>query len=234
MRKGIFVCISIVLALFAVGCASTDRVATVSVSGSAELSIVPDVAFFSISAEAVEATSEAARIKTSSMVNDAYSVLTKKFGISEKDISTSYISIYPNYEYIDGKRELSGQRATQTISVTLRNIEKYGDIFSALTKIDGLSVSSANLDKLDKSDEIASVRALAIEAAFEKAKAYAEASGMEIDSVISISDGSSPSYSNYPVMQMKSASYDEAAVATEFHVGNISIYDNVSVVYSLK
>lgn len=235
MKKVLYIALSLAVVFSLIGCASTDKaISTVTVSANAELKLEPDVAKFTVSAEAIEDTSEEARAKTSVMVNQAIDILTTLFGVEKSDIVTDYINISPNYIWQDNQRVLDGQRASQSIEVTLRNIEVYGDIFTALSKIDGISVSTASLDKLDKTSEINEVRRLAVEAAFDKATAYAEAAGMKIKGVISINGGSSsPSYSYPNVMLAKTVAYEESSSSTEYYAGDITISDSVSIVYEL-
>ncbi len=235
MKKVLYCLIVAISIVTLMGCVSTDRaetLSTVTVTASAELKLEPDVARFSISAEAVEATTDEARAKTSQMVNEAIGILTGTFGIEIEDITTNYINVNPYYVWKDSERVLSGQSASQSINVTLRDIDIYGEVFEALSKIDGISVSNATLDKLDKSEDLKSVRALAVKAAYDKATVYAEASGLKLASIISINDGSSPS-SSYPnVVMYARASYDSES-STAYYAGDITLSDSVTVVYQL-
>ncbi len=234
MKKVFYLLLAILVLFASISCASTkNSLPTVSVTANAELKVEPDVAFFSVTAESVENTTDQARAKTSQMVNQAIDILASGFGISKDDIKTDYINVGPSYIWKDNERVLEGQRAVQSVEVTLRNIDIYGNVFESLSKIDGISVSNATLDKLDKTDDLDEVRRLAIKAAFDKATAYAEASGMNISGVLSISDGSNVSYSYPNLMMAKASSYDGVESSTAYYAGDISISDSVSVVYQM-
>lgn len=226
--------LALVILLSFVGCVSTSgEKATISVTGSAKIKLEPDVALFTVSAESIEETSEDARIKTSLMINRAIETLMNDFGVNKDDIKTNYIDISPYYEWQDNQRVLKGQRAGQSVDITLHDISKYGDVFSSLTKIDGISVSTASLDKMDKSKELIEVRKLAIEDAKAKAEAYAEASGVTITGILSIGAGGSSGYSAPNVLYAKAAMMDTES-STEFYSGSITVSDSVSVVYTIK
>ena len=220
-----------------VGCTSTatvdQSVATLSVTGSAELKLQPDVARFTISAECVEATSDEAREKTSIMISQALDILMNKFGLPEANITTNYIDISPYYEWQDNQRVLKGQRAAQSLDITLGDISIYGDIFTSITKVNGLSVSTASLDKKDKSADMNEVRRLAVLDANQKAQVYASAAGVDIVGVISISSGSGSVV--YPRVNgvYKAAAMDMEA-ATEYYAGDITVSDNVSIIYEIN
>ena len=213
MKKVFYLSLAILVLFASISCASTkNSLPTVSVTANAELKVEPDVAFFSVTAESVENTTDQARAKTSQMVNQAIDILASGFGISKDDIKTDYINVGPSYIWKDNERVLEGQRAVQSVEVTLRNIDIYGNVFESLSKIDGISVSNATLDK---------------------ATAYAEASGMNISGVLSISDGSNVSYSYPNLMMAKASSYDGVESSTAYYAGDISISDSVSVVYQM-
>ena len=234
MKKAFYVLVVAISILALVGCASArSGVSTVSVTANAELKLQPDVAKFTVSADAVEQTTDQARAKTSQMVNQAVDILMTQFGVQKSDITTSYINVSPYYVWKEDQRVLEGQRATQSIEVTLKNIDIYGDVFEALTKVDGISVPNASLDKLDKSEDLKEVRELAIKAALDKATAYAEASGMKIATVLSISDSQSLSYSYPNVMMAKAAVYDSES-STAYYAGDITLSDSVTVVYQVE
>ena len=53
----------------------------------------------------------------------------KANGVAEKDIQTSQLSIYPEYNYMeDGRQELRGFRVQNTVTATLRDIDKTGEV----------------------------------------------------------------------------------------------------------
>lgn len=234
MKKALSLALSIIAIFLLSSCASIKSdTPRVCVTGSSEVMLSPDIAKFRVSAESTKETTEEARAATSKMLNEALSILEHTFAISKDDIVTSYMNVSPSYSWKDDKRVIDGQCATGTISVTLHDIDKYGTIFEALSKIDGISVSNAELDKLDKSDDIEKARVLAIEAAYDKANTYAQASGMRIKSILSISDGSYDSYSYSNAMLSNGMMY-KAESSTMYYVGKITISDSVTVVYELE
>ena len=165
----------------------------ISVSGSAEISAYPDIAEFTVTATATKNTTEEARIAVSSMTNEAAGILKSEFGVAEEDITTSMISAYPEYRWTEDGNELIGQRANESISVVIRDIEDLGDIYTRLLGINGIEISNVSLDKEDKSVEIEESRIAAVMDARTKAETYARAAGVRIGDVVSITDSSSSS-----------------------------------------
>ena len=77
----------------------------------------------------------------------------KANGVAEKDIQTSQLSIYPEYNYMeDGRQELRGFRVQNTVTATLRDIDKTGEVVDDAvvaggndTTINGIKIGRAHV-----------------------------------------------------------------------------------------
>lgn len=122
-----------------------SREKTISVSGVATTTVEPDLLTVRFGTETQENTAQQALSSNSEMMNEAISAL-KNAGISEDEISTSSLSIYPVYEsYKDEfqryKPELVGYKVSNIISVETRKINSVASI------IDG--AVSAGINRVD-------------------------------------------------------------------------------------
>ena len=242
MRKTILTLTVLIVTLLALtSCQALQSenkiVPTVSVSASATISVIPDSATFSITAESTEPTTEEARNASSLMTEKAVEILKDEFGITEESFTTDFMQISPYYEWVDGQRTLVGQKATQKLSIVLsgENLSKVGKVYDRLSVLDGISISSVSYSKLDTTEEVRSVREKAAEEALKKAEAYAKGVGKKVGEVISISDGSGVSYTtvtyNSPKLMMAEASMDY--VSTTIYQGDVTLSDSVTVVFTL-
>ena len=242
MRKTILTLTVLIVTLLALtSCQALQSenkiVPTVSVSASATISVIPDSASFSITAESTEPTTEEARNASSLMTEKAVEILKDEFGITEESFTTDFMQISPYYEWVDGQRTLVGQKATQKLSIVLsgENLSKVGKVYDRLSVLDGISISSVSYSKLDITEEVRNVREKAAEEALKKAEAYAKGVGKKVGEVISISDGSGVSYTtvtyNSPKLMMAEASMDY--VSTTIYQGDLTLSDSVTVVFTL-
>ena len=242
MRKTILTLTVLIVTLLALtSCQALQSenkiVPTVSVSASATISVIPDSASFSITAESTEPTTEEARNASSLMTEKAVEILKDEFGITEESFTTDFMQISPYYEWVDGQRTLVGQKATQKLSIVLSgdNLSKVGKVYDRLSVLDGISISSVSYSKLDTTEEVRSVREKAAEEALKKAEAYAKGVGKKVGEVISISDGSGVSYTtvtyNSPKLMMAEASMDY--VSTTIYQSDVTLSDSVTVVFTL-
>ena len=242
MRKTILTLTVLIVTLLALtSCQALQSenkiVPTVSVSASATISVIPDSASFSITAESTEPTTEEARNASSLMTEKAVEILKDEFGITEESFTTDFMQINPYYEWVDGQRTLVGQKATQKLSIVLsgENLSKVGKVYDRLSVLDGISISSVSYSKLDITEEVRNVREKAAEESLKKAEAYAKGVGKRVGEVISISDGSGVSYTtvayNSPKLMMAEASMDYAS--TTIYQSDVTLSDSVTVVFTL-
>ncbi len=242
MSRTILILSTALLLLLLVSCQSTKTAstpATITVSSSASVKVVADTASFSISAESIRDTSEAARSDSSRLINNALAILRDEFGVEDRDLVTSHMVSTPYYEWDNGRRVLVGQMASQSVQITLSDLDNVGRIYDRLSLLDSLSVSSISFSRKDTSEEKREARILAVESARAKAEAYAEGLGLEIEGVLAISDGTgavNTGYRNNFVMEaaMPMAATAKGMDSSEFYLGDLSVYDSVSVVFALK
>ena len=227
MRKLFIILFAILLA----SCASTDNIPTVSVTGSASVLMLPDMLSFTVTASRTAETTEEARSTVSMMINSAVEILQNEYAVDDDDIVTAYVSVSPEYSWKDGESILLGQRAVQSVDVTLHDIDAAGKVFQSLSSIDGIGISSITADKENKSLETMKARSFAVQDAHDKAAVYANAAGYVLGDLVSLSDDtvSAIPYANR-MYAMEAAS---ASDAMSYYVGDISISDSVTAVYEL-
>ncbi|MBO5770580.1 MAG: SIMPL domain-containing protein [Spirochaetales bacterium] len=233
MKKLLPLLISVLMLL--ASCASVESVkATVSVTASSYIEVDPDIAYFRIAAEKIESSTEKARIGMNELVNGAVGILIDEFGIKEDAITTEYLSFNPYYEWINGERVDKGYRASQSIKVTLEDLELIGKIIDALSSFDGVSVSSIEFARKASGELEDQARKLAVKEAERKASEYASGAGMKLGRVISISDGTTYSQAKYANTMMYATESAAASGSTSYYEGKVSVSDRVTVVYALE
>ena len=212
--------------LLLASCQSVDG-PTVAVTGSAAVEAIPDIVSFTVSASYVGATTEEALSVSSGMLSHAESILTKGFGVQIEDIRTESLSVSPNVVYDADGSHVDGQRAMQSIRVTLRDAESAGEAIAQLSEIDGIGISGIEAGLSNRSAAEMKARELAVHDAVERASVYASAAGYILGDLISISSAQGASG-----MLPKAYSLYETA-GTAYHSGVIEVVDEVSVVFSL-
>ena len=187
----------------------------ISVSGSAEIKVVPDEIYLTVGVDTRDKDLQEAKQRSDDHVSGALAFLKQK-GVEDKDVKTDYISIQPVYSrddesYIDPTTGLSlttRDRAVpttqpvyyivrKTIGIKLTNISGFDGVLSGLitngvNNVQGIGFRTSELRKYrDKA------RTLAIQAAKEKAEAMASELGVKLGKADSVSENEWGGWSSY-------------------------------------
>ncbi|MDH3678218.1 MAG: SIMPL domain-containing protein [Nitrosopumilus sp.] len=141
-----------------------SREKVISVTGTATSSTEPDLLVITFGVETQEKSASAALSANSESMTAVVDTILS-MGISQDEISTSRISIYPIYDnYRDPStekytQELIGYRVTNTISVETIQLEKAADIIdggvsSGANRVDNVSFTLSPQKQLDLKDDL--------------------------------------------------------------------------------
>jgi uncharacterized protein YggE len=175
---------------------------TVAVTGEATISVPPDLALIEAGV-----TTDAKTAREASDANNATMgkvlLALKSAGIAEKDYQTSRLSLQPQYanQNRPGPNVLTGYRATNRVTVKLRDILKVASVIDALTAAGANDIGGINFMVSDASKLLDDARTQAIADARRKAEIYAKAAGVTLGAPLSISEEGSPG----PVMYRRAA-----------------------------
>lgn len=178
-------------ALFASAASAADdmprRSITVTASGS--VTAVPDLARITSGVATEAPVARDAVAKNSEAMKKIIAGL-KAGGIDEKDIQTAAFHIEPRYTRArEGEASvIDGYRATNQVQVTVRNLDKLGEVLDRLVglganEMAGLSLDVSQAEKL-KDD----ARKEAVANAQRRARLYADAAGVELGEVLRIDE----------------------------------------------
>ena len=232
MKKRISLIAVLAVAIAAVAISSANAAATryITVSAQGVVKVVPDAVRINATATSVAASSKealAGTAKTSTAVRAAL----KAAKIDSKDIATQSVSVYPEYKYTnDGGSTLTGYRASQSFTITVRAADTAGAIVDSLVAAggDNLQINGATPFVLDSTKSLEAARAAAVKSAKAKASSYAKLMGVKLGKVNYLVENSSPT--NYtPVMGVAKAEND----ATVIDLGQQDVTIAVTVQWSL-
>lgn len=180
---------------------------TVSVSGQGEVSVRPDRAQLSLSADALDANLKKAQDQVNVIVR-AYLAEAKTLGTADKDISTAGISVSPEYvwDQKQNRQKLVGYRARRDIAVTVRNLDLLGDYVLRATDA-GINHVNPPVLESSRSEELKrQALVAAAKDARDKAKLLAETLDMKLGAVRSLrvdDNSSTPPVPMVKVMAMR-------------------------------
>ncbi|MBV2360458.1 SIMPL domain-containing protein [Thalassococcus sp. CAU 1522] len=218
------------LALVTPAMAQSDESARLTVTGQGEAFAAPDMATVTLGMTAQADAADAAMQQVSAVV-DAILARLDAFGIAAADRQTSDLSlgpIYGNRQNDEGGRDIVGFQAYNRLTVRVRNLDDLGDVLSAVlddgaNQLDGLSFGVQDprpvLDAARR-DAVADARA--------KAELFAEAAGVTLGPVLSLTEGGGQT-GPFPEMMSMARGADAVPVAA----GEATFSASVMMVFAL-
>jgi uncharacterized protein YggE len=207
-------------------------VRTLTVMGSAESILTPDIAYIYIG---VHTENAAAKTAISNNNTDAQKVITalKAAGVADKDLRTTNFSVYPNQQVgANGESKGITYVVDNTVYVTVRDLTKLGAILDAATGAGANSISGIQFDVADKNSALSDARKSAIANARQLADETAQAAGVTLGPIQSInySSASQP----IPFFAAKSAATLDSANSVPVSAGQLTLTVDVTIVYEIQ
>jgi uncharacterized protein YggE len=203
-------------------------IATISVSGEAQVSAPPDLAQIDAGVSTEAKTAREASEANNTTMGKVLLAL-KGAGIDEKDYQTSRLSLQPQYApNRSGPNAVVGYRAANRVTIKLRDVTKVAGTIDLLVaaganELGGISFMVSAASKL-----LDDAREQAIADARRKAEIYAKAAGVALGSPVSISEEGAPG--PMPFRKMAAGMAASAPVAQ----GEETLQVTVSVSWAIK
>lgn len=227
--------LSIVLAMLMLIGASALAEKTLNVTGSGTVYLDADIAYASLGVSYTGADLSVIQQQANETI-EAVCQAMEEVGLDAKNISTDNINIYPMYDYSQNDVKLTGYRIDERLSIHTEDIDALGAYIDAAFAAGANTFDSITFSVKDDSQAKKDALKKAVQDAREKAEVIAEASGEEIDSVITISENAQYSYYN---RDTKAYTADIAPMAAEgsattVRVAQINVSADVQISYRLK
>jgi uncharacterized protein len=216
-----------------VGQAAQPVTRNLTVNGLGSTYLTPDIAYIYIGVHSEGTTASEVVAANKTQTNAVLDAL-KKAGVEDKDLRTTNFSIYPSQQY-DTNGKVSGTiyMVDNTVYVTVRNLDGLGDLLDDTIAAGANSINSIQFDVADKSAAVKEARAKAVEDAKKQAQELADAAGVKLGDIQSISF-----YDNspYPVFEGKGGGGGGAAAqsAVAIQPGQLTISVTVNLTYDIK
>ena len=203
----------------------------ITVSGVGTSTVTPDAVRFFASVSVVAKSNKEALASASKSATAVRGSLRDN-GIATKDIKTSSLTVYPEYNYSQDKgQELLGYRATQSFTVVIRKADNAGVVIDAVVAAggDALQINGVAPFLLNGAAATEKAREAAVADAKARANSYAKYLGVSLGRVISLTEVNAPVY-NFPVMAKGAAAED----ATQIDLGETEVTVTVTVRWGIN
>lgn len=214
---------------------SAPATRTISVVGSGQVYLVPDVAYVYIGVHS-QSENVSTALKQNNEQAKQVSDALKSMKVEEKDIQTTSFNIYPQQQYEPGTGNVTGTyySVDNTVYVTVRDLKILGELLDTVVRSGANSINGINFDVVDKEAALTKARSLAIENARKQAEELAKASGVTLGEMQSISTG----YVSTPMAKemygMGGGGGMASSAQAPISAGQLVLSVDVSIVYQIQ
>lgn len=204
---------------------------TITVSASGRVSAEPDRVRLQAGLTTEADTARKALTDNNRVMRELIQELERE-GIAEQDVQTSNFNVSPRYSRPErgGTARINGYQVSNQVSVTVREIDRAGDILDTLVRLGANQMSGMSFEVSDADELKDRAREKAMKAARRRADLLARAAGAEVGDVIGIAEDA-PMHSPRPVA-MRRAAMAESSVPIA--AGSQELVARVTVTWKLK
>jgi uncharacterized protein YggE len=163
---------------------------TISVTGQGEATVPPDMADIQTGV-VTRGVAAAEALSANNEVMEKILGVLKMFKIASKDVQTSSFNVSPEYKRNErGQTQptIVGYRVTNQVRVEVRNLADLGKVLDALVRAGSNEVSGVSFGIDDPTGVLNQARNRAIANAHSRAELYAQAAGVRLGKVLTISE----------------------------------------------
>lgn len=237
--------VATLLAAYIIGVFVRDRMINdpypnrqVTIYGEGRATYQPDTATINLGVQVERVAAADAALK---QLNDKMTAVinaVKGQGVPAEDVTTQNYSVYPQYDYVNGRSILVGYTANQQLAVKVRNIEannteKVNNVISSASTAGVNQINGVYFDISNYADFQQEARLAAIADAKKKAEETAKNSGLRLGKLISLNDNSS-SATPMPYYYGDAAQGRGGGGVASVPSGNQEVIVNIGLTYELK
>lgn len=182
------------LALAGAGSALADE-SQITLSGTGTVMASPDMATITTGVTTQAETARAALDANSAAMDDLIGVL-RDAGLAPRDIQTTNFSVNPQYVYSDRRDDegfnpppqIAGYQVSNAVTITVRDLDALGTVLDQAVTVGANAIDGIAFSVSDTGEIMDTARRRAVEEAMKKARTYADAAGVALGDIVTISE----------------------------------------------
>lgn len=208
------------------------KATTLNLSAYGETHIAPDIATITLGVQNEAPTAAEALRANAAQMNKVIAAI-KKAGVEAKDIQTSGLNLNPQYVYVQNEQpKLSGYQATNQVVITVRDLNKLGQVVDATVTSGANTVGGVSFGLADPSAAEDAARLEATRKLQARADLYAKSMGYRVGRLVTMSEGGGymPVPPPMPMMMARAEKFD---AGTPVEGGTLKVRMDVSATFEL-
>jgi uncharacterized protein YggE len=203
---------------------------TLSVTGAGAVQSVPDMADITIGVTNVAPTARAALDVNNAQTRKVFAFL-QSAGVAARDMQSTNLSVSPQYRNRlpndSGRPEIIGYMVNNNLRVAVRKLDTFGSILDGVVTAGANNINGIRFDVSERTSLAREATANAVKDAIAQATSIANAAGVKLGPILSISQ--SVGHRPPQAFLARSASQDVPIAA-----GELSIGASASIVFEIE
>ena len=204
----------------------------ITAQGHGEIKVKPDIAQVTV-AVVTQSKDQAEAVSQNAAKTTATLAALKGAGIAEKDIQTQSYTVEPQYDYRTSPAVLTGYQVTNSVQATVRDLTKVGLVIDKTIGAGASQISGVSFDVADRSKPQSQALALAVSSAKLKATVMAEAAGVDLGRLLTITEGGAPVFQPVQPVFMRAMAKSAADTATPIADQQITVTADATLTYAM-
>ncbi|RBP89434.1 hypothetical protein DFO70_11183 [Cytobacillus firmus] len=199
------------------------------VSGEGKLAVQPDQANIKLGVLTEDKELLQAQKQNAAAISSVKKALNA-IGITDQQIQTSDFTIFPQYDFVDGKQIFRGYRVEHILGITVDEIENTGLIVDTAVNNGANTIRGIHFEAENQSELYQQALSLAVMDAYKKAETIASALRVQLISTpLSVAEGTLGM--EQPV-SLQSSTFVKSAVSTPIQPGTIDIESQITAEFT--
>lgn len=203
-----------------------------NLSAYGEVKAAPDMATISFGVVTEAATAAEAMAQNAARMTQVMAAL-RRAGVEERNVQTSGLNLSAQYDYVENQPpRLRGYQANNRVTVVIDDLTKVGATADAVVAAGVNQIDGIGFGLKDPSAAENRARQLAVRALQGKAALYAQALGVELGGIRSLSEGGG--YSPRPQVMYARAEAMDMGGPTPVAAGELMVRIDITGVYDIR
>lgn len=204
------------------------------VEGQGKVTATSDIAMTTMGMTAEGKTVAEAQEKNTKVMNALIAKL-KELGVDTKDIQTTNYSVFPKYNYTDGRgQELVGYEVQQQVTVKIRDLSTSSDVLALAGEVGANSVSGLSFTIDDPEVYKAQARDEALGKVADKMRSLSNALGVRIVGIVSYNEYEGGVGGPVPYWMKSYEGMGGGVVTPTIEPGSNEVMMNVAVTFEIR
>ena len=203
-----------------------------NLSAYGEVRTAPDMATISFGVVTEATTAAEAMSLNAARMNQVMAAL-RRAGIEARDVQTSGLNLSAQYDYVENQPpRLRGYQASNQVTVIINDLTRVGTTADAVVAAGVNQINGIGFGLRDPSAAENQARQIAVRNLQAKAALYAQALGVELGGIRSLSEGGG--YSPRPQVMYARAEMADSGGSTPVAAGELTVRIDITGVYDLN